>query len=266
MRKNGILWGMILILGGLLFLLDNLGFLPVSALSLVFPGMLIVVGLWFLVGPLAVRKAVETRELTIPVDNCADAAIQFNHGAGAINVTSMAGETNILEGTFAGGVDEMVTRNGSTANVVLSVSESEWWGFPSASPEGGFSWDVKLNSNKAYALDVKTGASKIRLDLHDLIITNLKMSSGANDMDVLLPEQAGKTNCRFEFGSARLEVRVPENVAAQIKLNGALLDTSGIDQNRFPQVGDVFRSPNYDGAANTVDIVIEAGLGKVSIH
>jgi hypothetical protein len=266
MRKNGILWGLLLIMGGILFLLDNLGFLPVSALSLFFPGILIVLGLWFLVGPLAFRQVMETRALTVPAEGCTSASIQFNHGAGEVNVTSSAVNTSLLEGTFKGGVDEKVTRNGTSANLTLSVPEEEWWGFPSATTNGGFAWDIHLNRSIAYALEVNTGASKVTLDLHDLIITGLKMSSGANDMNVTLPEQAGKTNCKFEFGSARLDVHVPQNVAAQIKLTGALLDTNEIDQTRFPRIGDLFRSPNYDSAANTVDIIIEAGLGKVSIH
>jgi hypothetical protein len=202
----------------------------------------------------------------VPADGSTNASIQLNHGAGEVNVTSMDGNVNLLEGTFRGGVDEQITRNGSTTGLKLSVPENEWWSFPSGSAEGGFAWDIRLNRNTAYALEVNTGASKILLDMHDLIITDLKMSSGANDMIVTLPEQAGKTNCRFEFGSARLELNVPQNVAAQIKLNGALLDTNEIDQTRFPKSGDLFRSPNYDSAANTVDITIEAGLGKVVIH
>ncbi len=266
MNKNGILWGLLLILGGILFLLDNLGFLPVSALSLFFPAILIIVGLWFLIGPLAFRQAVETRVLTVPSEGSTNATIEFNHGAGEINVSSMEGDAFLMNGTFKGGVDERVSRNGTFTGIKLSVPENEWWGFPTSSPEGGFTWDVQLNRHTAYDLNVKTGASKVRLDLHDLIITSLKMSSGANDMEVTLPEQAGKTNCRFEFGSARLDVHVPQNVAAQIKLSAALLDTNDIDQTRFPRSGDVYRSPNYDTAANTVDITVEAGLGKLSIH
>jgi hypothetical protein len=266
MRKNGLLWGMLLIMGGILFLSDNLGFLPVSALSLFFPGILIIIGLWLLVGSSAFRQTMETRSLTVPADGCTNASIQLNHGAGEINLISMDGNANLLKGTFKGGVDEKINQYGSSATLKLSVPENEWWGFPSGSANGGFAWDIQLNRDTAYALEVNTGASKIRLDMHDLIITDLKMSSGANDMDVTLPEQAGKTNCRFEFGSARLEVHVPQNVAAQIKLTGALLDTNEIDPARFPKSGDLFRSPNYDSAPNTVDIIIEAGLGKVVIH
>jgi len=266
MRKGGLLWGLLLILGGILFLLDNLGFLPISALSLFFPGVLIIIGLWFLVGPLVFRRVVESRSLAIPAEGATESRLKLRHGAGALTVASMAGDLNLLEGTFSGGVDEKINRDGSSLKVKLSVPETEWWGFPSASPMDGFNWDMTLNRNIAFALDIMTGASKSRLDLHDLIITDLNMEAGANEMDITLPEQAGKTRCSFQFGTARLELHVPANVAAQIKIDGALLDTNEIDPLRFPKNGDVFCSPNYSTSANTVDIIIEAGMGKVVIH
>jgi hypothetical protein len=266
MRRGGLLWGLLLLMGGILFLLDNLGFLPISALSLFFPSVLILIGLWFLVGPLFFRQVIENRSLVIPADGTTESVINIQHGAGGVNVASMAGNANLLEGTFAGGVEEKIERSGNKTSIKLSIPEIEWFGFPSISSSEGFKWDISLNQSTAYALNVKTGASKNRFDLHDLIITDIKMDQGANDTEVLLPEQAGFTCGEFHFGSARLELVVPENVAAQIKIDGALLDTNEIDQVRFPKTGDVFCSPNYSSAANKVDIKIEAGVGKVVIH
>jgi len=266
MRKGGLLWGFLLLLAGILFLLDNLGFLPISALSLFFSSALILIGLWFLVGPLVFRTAVENRALAIPVDGVTEAKLKIRHGAGGLNLSSMAGNANLLEGTFTGGVEETVNRSGARATIKLRVPEMEWWGFPSSSPVDGFKWDMTLNQTTAYALDVQTGASKNRFDLHDLIITSIKMESGGNDTEITLPSQAGYTRCDFQFGSARLEAHIPQNVAASIKINGALLDTSGIDLTRFPKVGEVYQSAQYDTAANKVEIVIEAGVGKVVIN
>lgn len=47
-RRNGLFWGALLILAGFLFLLDSLGLLPVSAWGLLWPLLLIVLGLWVL--------------------------------------------------------------------------------------------------------------------------------------------------------------------------------------------------------------------------
>jgi hypothetical protein len=265
-RKGGLLWGFLLLLAGVLFLLDNLGFLPISALSLFFSSALILIGLWFLLGPLVFRQVVESRTLVIPADGTSEANLKIRHGAGGLLVSSLSGNSNILEGSFAGGVDERINRSGSKTDIKLSVPEMEWWGFPNASPMNGLKWDLALNREIAFTLDLKTGASKNRLDLHDLIITDIHMETGASETEVFFPEQAGLTRGEFHFGTAQLELHIPENVAAQIRIQGAMLDTAEIDSARFPKTGDVFCSPNFTEAVNKVDINIEAGLGKVIIH
>jgi hypothetical protein len=266
MRRGGLLWGFLLLMAGVLFLLDNLGFLPISALSLFFPTALILIGLWFLLGPLVFRRVAESRTLSIPTDGTTEAKIKIRHGAGGVNISSIMASANLLEGTFAGGVEEVIERKDTEAKIKLMIPETEWWGFPSASVMDGFKWDISLNKSIAFALDVKTGASKNRFDLRDLIITDIHMESGGNDTVVLLPDQAGFTRGDFQFGSARLELIVPQNVAARIKIDGALLDTSDIDQTRFPKNGDAFCSDNFTDAVNKVEINVEAGVGKVVIH
>lgn len=266
MRKGGLFWGFLLLLAGILFLLDNLGFLPISALSLFFPSMLILIGLWFLMGPLVFRRVVESRSLVVPLDGATEAEIKIRHGAGEVTVGSNAEAVNLLEGTFAGGVEESVDRLGTAAKVKLRVPETEWWGFPSTSPEVGFKWELALNRNIAYSLDFQTGASRNTFDLRDLIITSIHMESGANHNEVFMPAQAGLTRAEFKFGSASLELHIPENVAARINIHGALLDISAIDTTRFPKNGEEYCSSNFATAANRAEITIEAGVGKVVIH
>ena len=172
MKKGGLLWGVLVLLAGILFLLDNLGFLPVSAWSLIFPGALILIGLWFLLGPLVFRQVIETCNLAIPQDGVTEAKLKIRHGGGELNISSAPESMNILEGTFNGGVEEKVSRTGSVAQIKLKMPEIEWWGFPSAFPNDGLRWDISMNRGIAYSLNLKTGASKSRLDLHDLILTD----------------------------------------------------------------------------------------------
>ncbi|HEX7555784.1 MAG TPA: hypothetical protein VF338_04105 [Leptolinea sp.] len=266
MRRGGILWGIILLLAGVLFLLDNLGFLPISAWTLIFPGAMILIGLWLLLGPLVFRQVVESRNLSIPLDGVTGAVLKIRHGAGNLSVSSLADNANLLSGTFVGGVEEKISRSGSRTDIKLRVPELEWWGFPSASSRDGLRWDLGINRGVSFSLDFKTGASKSTLDLHDLIITDMRLETGASDTIVFLPEQAGFTKADFQFGSARLELHIPENVAAKIVVKGAMIDTAEIDQNRFPRSGEEFCSPDFAAATNKVDIKIDAGVGKVIVH
>lgn len=266
MRRSGLLWGILILLAGVLFLLDNLGFLPISAWSLIFPGALILIGLWFLMGPLVFRQVIETRSLSIPLDGVSNAKLKIRHGAGELNIASSPENANLLEGTFTGGVEEKITRSGTATEVKLRMPEMEWWGFPSALPHAGLRWDFTLNRGVAYSLNLKTGASKSRIDLHDLIVTDFHLETGASDTEVKLPEQAGFTKAEFEFGSARVALHVPQNVAAKIQIQGALMNTDEIDKNRFPLTGEGYCSPDYATAVNKIEIVIEAGLGKVTIN
>jgi hypothetical protein len=259
------LWGVIVLLAGILFMLDNLGLLPISAWSLIFPAALILIGLWFLLGPLVFRQVVETRSLAIPLDGVSDAKIKIRHGAGELHISSAALDTNLLEGTFTGGVEDRISRSGSSTEVKLRLPEIEWWGFPSAFPHDGLRWDFTLNKGVAYNLDLKTGASKSLLDLHDLIVTAMRLETGASSTEIFMPEQAGFTKADFQFGPAQVEIHVPQNVSAKIKIKGALMSTDEIDKNRFPLSGEGYCSIDYENAVNKIEISIEAGVGKVII-
>ena len=266
MRNRGLLWGLLVLLAGVLFLLDNLGFLPISAWSLIFPVALIMIGLWFLLGPLVFRQVVETRSLSIPLDGITEARMKIRHGGGELNISSTPEGMNLLEGIFSGGVDEKVNRTGAVANVKLRMPEMDWWGFPSAFPHKGLRWDITLNRGITYSLDLKTGASKSRLDLLDMIVTDIRLETGASDTEIFLPEQPGYSKADFHFGSARVDLHVPKNVAAKIQIKGALMNTEEIDKNRFPLSDEGYCSPDYANATNKIDIFIEAGVGKVVIN
>jgi len=96
-------------------------------------------------------------------------------------------------------------------------------------------------------------------------VTDIRLETGASNTEIFLPEQAGYTKTDFHFGSAKVDLHVPKEVAAKIQIKGALMNTEEIDKNRFPLTGEGFCSTDYATAANKIDIFIEAGVGKVVI-
>jgi hypothetical protein len=115
------------------------------------------------------------------------------------------------------------------------------------------------------SLTFETGASDARLDFSELLVTDLRISTGASSTVVTLPAQASHTKVRIESGAASVKVRVPDGVAARVRIGGALTDRN-IDRTRFPRAGGVYESPGFESADNRADIVIEMGVGSVSVR
>ena len=62
-----------------------------------------------------------------------------------------------------------------------------------------------------------------------------------------------------------MEIDVPDDVAARIQIDSGL-SLIDVDRSRFPQEGAYFQSPDYDSAANRIDMVIECGVGRVKVR
>jgi hypothetical protein len=113
-------------------------------------------------------------------------------------------------------------------------------------------------------LRIEAGASRTELDLGDVHLRRLDLQTGASETHVRLPRAAGHSEVRAETGAASIVLEVPGGVAARIRSRMAL-GSSQIDETRFPRSGDGFASPDYDTAANRVDIDVQGGVGSVRV-
>jgi hypothetical protein len=94
----------------------------------------------------------------------------------------------------------------------------------------------------------------------------LILETGASSTEIDLPERAGTTSVRVRAGAAGVVLNVPRGVAARVR-GSAGIATIDVDTRRFPHVGEKeYRSPDFDTAANRVDIDIETGVGSVAVH
>jgi hypothetical protein len=116
------------------------------------------------------------------------------------------------------------------------------------------------------SLNIQTGATDARVDLSNLQVSTVDMSIGAATAWVRFPDAAGLTTAHISGGASTVTLEVPQGVAAQIQFHGGLT-TLNVDQSRFPQASDsLYRSPDYDTAANKVDLVIETGATTISVQ
>ena len=268
MRRGHLFWGGFLLAIGVLFLLDALGYLPgVSAWVLVWPILLIAIGLWVIGGISRWRRPGEAEGVSIPLEGAAKASLHIKHAAGRLSIGAGAIGDTLLAGSFGGGLDYQARRAGESLAVDMRVREPRAaflpWGWHARGP---LDWSFSLNSNVPLVLALESGANEAQLDLRDLRVSELQVRSGASSTRVTLPAAAGHTRVHIHVGAAAVDLRLPQGVAGRIRVRGALAGIS-VDQNRFPRTSsDLYQSPDYETAPNRAEVEIEAGVGSVSVR
>ncbi|MGB7874800.1 MAG: hypothetical protein WBL25_10485 [Anaerolineales bacterium] len=265
MRRDYIFWGAVLILlGGLMFLNSADIRLPrgINPMQLFWPSVLILLGCWIMFGYF-LRGNVESEQVSIDLQGANQAALKLSHGAGRIIVGSGAAPGQLLSGSFGGGVKHSAHRSGDRLDAHL---ESQPFAFPPfIGGWQGQGWNFNLNRDIPIALKLETGASQSELDLRDLKVTDLKVSTGASKTDITLPANAGMTTVKIELGAASLDMVVPQGVEARIRAEQGV-SAIEIDTKRFPYSNGIYESADYSTAQNKVDVKIEAGAGRVAVH
>jgi hypothetical protein len=200
--------------------------------------------------------------------------VSIDFAAGRLTLGALDGSTNQLAAATLIGPSSQTLRSdydvrGSTGQLDLSLSDHEgmWWpGLFEGGSQARPNLDVSLSPQVPTSLTVEVGAADSQLDLSKLLLSRLDLHTGASTTFVRLPEAAGTTTARISGGASTLTIEVPANVALQVQFAGGVSSLS-VDQSRFPAAGDqLYRSPNYDSAANKVDLRIEAGASTVNVR
>jgi hypothetical protein len=265
MRNNQLFWGVILLLVGGFLLANEMGIkLPngMSLMELLWPVALILGGIWVLFG-VFLRGKVEVENAAIDLQGASSASLKISHGAGELKIHSGANPNELAHGSFAGGLDHKAHRNGDRLEVRMRPAK-DVMDFPFFGPRVQLDWDVALNPQVPTSLTLNVGANKSMLDLHDLNLTDLKLETGASDTHVTLPSR-GRYHADFDLGAASLTVTVPDGLSARIRASVGMAEVK-VDETRFPRNGSYYQSPDFDSAANSVDMTIDAGAASIKVR
>lgn len=252
-------WPVAWIVVGLILLASTTGVLGVDTGDLTaewWPWVLVILGVWFLVGAFVPLGGAPDETLVLPLDGATEADIRVKFGAGELT-TRAAAPGNLVDGAFAGGVTHRLSGPGR-----IELEQDTTYGLPWLDHRA--EWTIGLTTEIPLDLRFDTGAARTVLDLRDLRVRSLEVHTGASETRILLPRAAGATAVRAEAGAASLTIEVPTGVAARIRSRVAL-GSSQVDQARFPRVGDAYESPDYATAANRVDIDMSGGVGSLRV-
>lgn len=262
--RGSIFWGFVLVVLGGLFLLDNLGLLPVRAWSLFWPLLLIAGGALTLIGVLRRKQAPMVSQAEVALDGAARARVRVHHGAGRLRVRSGARPGLLAYGSFAGGLKAQTRREGDLLDADLSPESdpvafvTPWnWG-----PGGAYDWDLNLTDAVPLELEFETGASESTLDLSGIRASRISVKTGASSTNLTLPSRpVGTCAVRIEAGAASVQSTVPAGVEAFIRSESGLGEVQ-IDRARFLPVPGGYQTANYASATDRLEIKASVGMAS----
>ena len=221
MSRNNLFWGTILLVVGAFFLARNMGFDFID-LRLLWPLLIILFGVYILIGRSWAGSSGNQEAVSLPLEGSKTATIKLEHGAGRVRISGTAPKGQLLAGKF----DAMrltSRKEGSNLRVKLStaVEETFFWVFP-WNWGNRREWDFSLNPDIPLSIKIETGASDNRLDFSKVQLTDLDIDTGASSTLVTMPAKAGHTRAEISGGAASFEIKIPEGVAASIRVESGL--------------------------------------------
>lgn len=259
MRRSSIFWGIVLVLAAGLLLLKNFGIIS-DFFSYFWVFALMLVGVWLIVGALTRSSKSKGEKVTVALESASSARLKLDHGAGSLKIQAGAAPGNFLDGECATGSIITTVTEGTELKVKIKTVPDFWMWVPGESRD----WNLSLAKEIPLILDIDSGASTSTLDLRELMVSELDLDTGASTTDLTLPANAGLTRVKVDSGAATVRIRIPDGVAAQIRIESGLASIN-VDS-RFPKVGNhLYLSPDYASASNRADITIETGVATIEI-
>jgi len=295
-RRPSLIGPLVLITIGVLFLLANLGVLPLTfweiaarywplifillGLEIILSrqamlGSLIVLVLWagivagvlwlsFTQGGAPVAGGT-TEEISQALGDIKSATIELNLGFSRAQVKALdTSSSDLVKGTFTHAQGMRATKSYSVAGNEGRLTLKEEGVNFMIGGSGTSQWDLGVNRQIPIALRVNGGVGRASIDLSALNVPSIDVDTGVGSLTVTVPS-TGVTTARVNGGIGSLTITIPQGVAARIRIDAGIGSTR-VDQARFPQTGNVYQSADYATATNKIDIDIDGGLGSINVR
>ena len=257
-RSRSFFWPILLITGGVLLLLSNLGIVPWNTWNLLWrfwPLILVAVGIDVLIGHRSAAGAVisaflilsliaaaagivffaeqipvlsryiqkspwQTDHVEQSLDDYESATILIDWTSLHGNLEALKNTKNLIEGeiTYQGDLIFDVHSQGSNADVRLDTRATETWFVPSFQVNPNESWDVFLTTEIPLDLTLDSGSGSCDFDLSDLWLEELFLDSGSGAINLILPEGQSYP-VKIDSGSGSLTITIPDNAGLRVEID-----------------------------------------------
>jgi hypothetical protein len=297
--RGSLVWPIVLIGIGVLFLLSNLGIVDwelFPTLLRLWPLLLVAVGLDLLLGrrsgiwagiTIAIILALFTggvwlvqtstnvwaselvsHDISQKLGDTEVAEVAIYMGVGILEIDSMESNSKLISGSIDisehEDVREYFEDDGDDATYELSTRGQEYypsWLF-NERWEGDKNWDLSLNDDVLYALILDTGVGVSEVDVSGLMLSSLVLDSGVGETTVFLPG-TGQYDVNIDAGVGQVTVYIPDGIAVRMQIDTGLGNTS--ISGDFNLRNGYYYSDDFDTADDFVDLTIDGGVGEVKV-
>jgi DUF4097 and DUF4098 domain-containing protein YvlB len=240
-------------------------------------------------------KNVLIDSLLEPLDGTKTAKVDINTGTGNLTIDPLTGDAQVLaSGMLQYFEDQGLptrTLDSSNGQTILTLRRRDTrqsrFRLPWEACLGELEWQIHLNPTVSSDIIAHSDGGNVKMDLAGIAATHVAADTGGGNLDVVLPDNVANLNATASTGGGNVTiaigsgttgsstvdansgagnviVHVPRGIAARVHartgLGRAIVDPwfSKIDSNTY-------QSPDYEGAANKVEITAHSGAGNVSI-
>ena len=273
------LWPLILILAGIGLLFNRM--IPLSMVLLIF--LLSIVGYSIVVGDKPAPERINSFQNSLGQTGSIDvllplevkkANVDLELGGSQVQVKALLSENNQSEPRLMTGnykLENWGSRTGKNDDpVIIKQSGDTITANLSAATAGKGTRnlrDVSLNLSPKvrYDLELEAGAINGNIDLSQLLVDKLKISTGASDFELQFGDTGIATEGKIDSGASKLTLVVPENVGLKIRLNGVATSTDFMGSGLLLE-DKSWVSPNFAQAKSKINLEISTAAGSVRLE
>jgi len=297
MKTGRVFWGVLLLVIGGLFLLNNLGwyypdwsgiwrFWPVVlilwGISALVPNqkvkwifsafMAVLLGMilfwmfsfgWIDSDGTFVRGKAKTQYMNQTYSpDIKRAVLDVETGATRIEIDGTTSDLVEVESRSHFGEYELTTsQTGDAANVDLSFqTDRVHWGFGSG--RRNFT-RIKLHPEVMWDLVMKIGAAKAELNLSEFKSERIRIEAGAASIRLRLGDHSPETSVELRTGVAAVIIEVPTDVGCRVEIDAPLSKKSFQGLRKIED--GLYETDNYASAEKKINIEIDAGVSKLVV-
>lgn len=234
--------------------------------------------------------------LAEPLNGARSARVDINAGDGNLIIDALAnGEEELARGTLqyiesqGPPARSLEAREGQAILSLKAESGAEPSGLqlPWAACDVATEWQIHLNPAVELDLTAHSNGGNVRANLAGMDITRISADTGGGNMEVVLPDgvanlsvaawtgggnatvevgngTTGSSTVDASSGAGNVTVRLPSGLAAKVHATTGAGKVE-MDPSLTRTDEDTYQTPDYDSAANRVEITIHSGAGNVGV-